>query len=301
MIFFMFFHLIFLQISSRLLELESDVEFYKTICYGLLIIILILAVVVFLQRRRVKKLIIKIAKLDPDDKDAKKALKKPPAKPPVQPKTAPDVLPVSKGMVPPQKLPDPGLLFKFAFQSGNGEQQLEKYINIGQAEGTIKTYSTEIIDNHLSLFLKIIESREKDIYDLPDVLIEEYMVDIRRDGKTLIYYPGLTAYEEMGSRQRIYIRAKEDSEAEDITVKTLDPKNPIRFRIGDRLNQDNKFINGFFEFHLFTQDKKVKTKAGITKIEKVFVVRLYKIYPGFDTGAPNDEGLYPMIDPFVTR
>jgi len=39
---------------------------------------------------------------------------------------------------------------------------------------------------------------------------------------------------------------------------------------------------------------------GIPKIEKNFMIRLYKIYPGYDTGNPNEDGLYPMIDPYAT-
>ena len=30
------------------------------------------------------------------------------------------------------------------------------------------------------------------------------------------------------------------------------------------------------------------------------MIRLYKIYPGYDTGNPNEDGLYPMIDPYAT-
>ena len=56
----------------------------------------------------------------------------------------------------------------------------------------------------------------------------------------------------------------------------------------------------FFEFHLFTLNYDVKTSAGIPKVEKNFCVRLYKIYPGYDTGSPTEDGLYKMIDPFAT-
>ena len=103
----------------------------------------------------------------------------------------------------------------------------------------------------------------------------------------------------MGSRERIYIKEEPDV-AGDPTFPSIDAKQPIRLRIGDRLNQDGKFINGFFEFHLFSQDYEVKTKTNITKIEKNFLLRLYKIYPGYDTGTPTEDGLYPMIDPFTT-
>jgi hypothetical protein len=204
----------------------------------------------------------------------------------------------AKGKVTPKELPDPGLIFKYSLAR---EDQNEKTITIGQTEGNIKTYSTEIIDNHLSINIRIIENkRDQDIYNLPDKLVEEYLLDIRRDGKVLIYYPGLENFREMGSRERIYIK-KEPDETGDPTFPSLEAKQPVRFRLGDRLNQDGKVVRGYFEIHLFTQDYEVKTKAGIPKIEKNFLVRLYKIYPGYDTGAPNDEGLYPMIDPFTSR
>ncbi|MDA3821169.1 MAG: hypothetical protein PF450_00960, partial [Bacteroidales bacterium] len=80
----------------------------------------------------------------------------------------------------------------------------------------------------------------------------------------------------------------------------IQAKQPLRFRIGDRLNQNGKFINGYFEFHLFTQSYEVQTQGGIPKIEKNFMLRLYKIFPGYDTGAQNNEGLYPMVDLFTT-
>ncbi len=102
----------------------------------------------------------------------------------------------------------------------------------------------------------------------------------------------------MGSREKIYVKNEPDV-AGDPTFPSLKARQPIRFRIGDRLNQDDKFVNGFFEFHLFTQEYEVKTSAGIPKIEKNFLIRLYKIYPGYDVSSPDGEGLYPMIDPFT--
>lgn len=153
----------------------------------------------------------------------------------------------------------------------------------------------------MSLYIRIIENRrDQDIYDLPDKIFEEYQVDFRRDSKVLIYFPGLEGYREMGARERIYLKSKPD-ETGDPTFPSLDAKKPIRFRLGDRLDQDGKFTGGYFEFHLFTQDYEVKTKSNIVKIEKNFLLRLYKIYPGYDTGSPTSDGLYPMIDPFATK
>jgi hypothetical protein len=205
--------------------------------------------------------------------------------------------PAAGPAVSPKDLPDPGLVFKYSLAK---ENVVEKTITIGQRDGSIKTFSTEIIDDHLTIFIRIIENtRDRDIYDLPDKISEEYLVDLRRDGKALIYMPGTQSFREMGSRERIYIKAAPD-EAGDPTFPALDAKSPVRFRLGDRLDQDGKFKNGFFEFHLFTQDYEVKTKAGIPKTEKNFLLRLYKIYPGYDTAKSTADGLYPMVDPFTT-
>ncbi len=284
----------FLHLDPRVYELEKELEFHRYIIFAAVLVIIILGIVVYLQRKILDSYkkgdspsLLKRLKPKPKAKAAESA--PPPQQPPA---SAP------KGKVTPKELPDPGLIFKYSLAK---EDQNEKTITIGQTEGNIKTYSTEIIDNHLSINIRIIENkREQDIYNLPEKLTEEYLLDIRRDGKVLIFYPGLENFREMGSRERIYIK-KEPDETGDPTFPAIEPKQPIRFRLGDRLNQDGKFVGGYFEFHLFTQDYEVQTKAGIPKTEKNFLVRLYKIYPGYDTGAPNDDGLYPMIDPFTSR
>jgi hypothetical protein len=284
----------FLHLDPRVYELEKELEFHRYIIFAAILVIIILGLVVYLQRKildsyRKGESPSLLKRLKPKPKAKESA----PVPAPAQPAVG-----SAKGKVTPKELPDPGLIFKYSLAR---EDQNEKTITIGQTEGNIKTYSTEIIDNHLSINIRIIENkRDQDIYNLPDKLVEEYLLDIRRDGKALIYYPGLENFREMGSRERIYIK-KEPDETGDPTFPSLEAKQPVRFRLGDRLNQDGKFVGGYFEFHLFTQDYEVKTKAGIPKIEKNFLVRLYKIYPGYDTGAPNDEGLYPMIDPFTAR
>ncbi len=284
----------FLHLDPRVYELEKELEFHRYIIFAAVLVIVILGLVVYLQRKI----------LDSYRKgDSPSLLKRFKPKPKaVAAETAPQSPPTpasaAKGKVTPKELPDPGLIFKYSLAR---EDQNEKTITIGQTEGNIKTYSTEIIDSHLSINIRIIENkRDQDIYNLPEKIVEEYLLDIRRDGKALIYYPGLENFCEMGSRERIYIK-KEPDETGDPTFEHLEPKQPIRFRLGDRLNQDGKFVGGYFEFHLFTQDYDVQTKAGIPKTEKYFLVRLYKIYPGYDTGAPNEDGLYPMIDPFTSR
>ncbi len=274
------------HVDPRVYELEKDLELYKFIFWGAIIVVVLLLIIVYLQRIAITgykkgkegKILPRLMK----GKEGKKA--------PAVPGTA-------AGVISPGSLPDPGLIFKYSLAK---EHVLDKSITIGQHEGNIKTYSTEVIDHHLTLNIRIIENRrEQDIYDLPDRIFEEYQLDLRRDGKVLLYYPGLQGFREMGSRERIYIK-KEPDETGDPTFDQLEAKAPIRFRIGDRLNQDGKFINGYFEFHLFTQDYDVKTQANIPKTEKNFLIRLYKIYPGYDTGSPTDEGLYPMVDPFRT-
>jgi len=284
----------FLHLDPRVYELEKEIEFHRYIIFAAVIVILLLLLIVFLQRKllagfRKGESPSILGKLKPKDKPAGEKSPAPATPGSSEPK---------KGKVTPKDLPDPGVIFKYTLAK---EDVNEKTIVIGQAEGNIKTYSTEVIDNHLTIYIRIIENkRDQDIYNLPDKIFEEYQVDIRRDGKSLIYYPGLENFREMGSRERVYLK-KEPDETGDPTFPGIDAKQPIRFRLGDRLNQDGKFVGGYFEFHLFTQDYEVQTKAGIPKVEKNFLVRLYKIYPGYDTGAPTDDGLYPMVDPFTTR
>ncbi len=272
------------HVDPRVFELEKHIEFLNMVIWGLVLVIGLLALIVFLQRRSIILYRRSKSAHGAKKKSLVPGIKKPAGKEPPA--------------VSPKQLPDPGLIFKYSLA---GEDVMEKTVTIGQKQGNIKTYSTEIIDDHLSISIRIIENRrERDIYDLPDTIAEEYLLDFRRDGKVLIYFEGLDGYREMGSRERIYVKGEPDVTG-DPTFPDLDAKQPVRFRVGDRLNQDGKFINGFFEFHLFTKDYQVSTKAGIPKIEKNFLLRLYKIYPGYDTGSPTGDGLYPMIDPYTTR
>lgn len=278
----------FLHVDPRVYELEKDIEFYQYILLGAIFVVILLIIIVYLQRRLVTSL---------RGGRSLKGAKKIPGRGKPMPAPEAHAAAHTAARISPKELPDPGLIFKYSLAKENVK---EKMITIGQLEGNIKTCSTEIIDNHLSVFIRIIENRrDRDIYDLPDRIKEEYQLDLRRDGKILIYYPGLEGFREMGSRERIYIKAEPD-ETGDPTFPTIEAKSPIRLRLGDRLNQDGKFVNGYFEFHLFNQDYEVKTKAGIPKVEKNFLIRLYKIYPGYDTGSPTDDGFYPMVDPYTT-
>jgi len=273
-----------------ILSAVSDAKLYLNVIIGMTIAFVILFTAIIVMRKRIKTLRLIVNTGDNINEEQ-------PIKPKVQEKIEIEAVIKAKPKIGQNKLPDPGLIFKYSLAE---ENTLEKMITIGQKEGSIKTYSTEIIDNHLSIFIRILDNkREKDIYDLPDQITEEYMIDLRRDSKLLYYYEGMEGFKPMPSKLRIYLKEKPD-EMGDPTFKTLDPKQPIRFRLGDRLNSDDKFINGFFEFHLFNKEYKVKTTSGIPKTEKNFFIRLYKVYPGYDTGNVSDEGLYPMIDPFKT-
>jgi len=283
----------FLQIDPRIFELKEEVEFYQSIFWGAVIVIALLILVIVLQRylisgmKKGKQPLKLREKLSP-----KKILKRKEKKSKLK-----NVVSASSSSVSPKDLPDPGIIFKYSLAK---EHVKDKLVSIGQTEGNIKTFSTEVIDDHLTVLIRIVENRrDQDIYNLPDKIVEKYQLDLRRYGKVLIYYPGLEGFREMGSRERIYLQAEPD-EAGDPTFPEIPAKQPVRFRIGDRLNQDGKFVNGYFEFHLFTQSYEAKTKAGIPKVEKNFLIRLYKIYPGYDTGAINEDGLYPMVDPFTT-
>jgi hypothetical protein len=277
----------FQQIDPRIYELEKEIDLYRIILAGGILLLIMLVLFVVIQWASLKRI-----RRAADGGEAIDAAPKRNAAVKVkheQPEAKPS--PSVKG----RDLPDPGLVYKFSLSD---EKVTEKLITIGQTEGNIKTFSTEIINDHLSINIRIIDNqREKDIYNLPDKIYEEYILDMRRDGRVLVYYPGLEGYRQMGARERVYIKQEQDA-AGDPTFAAIEAKQPIRLRIGDRLNQDEKFTNGYFEFHLYTQEYEVKTSAGIPKIEKNFMVRLYKIYPGYDMSAPSSDGLYPMTDPF---
>ena len=274
-----------IHFDPRVPSLEEEIEFYHYFVGALLIVILILFFAVLVQRLYLRS-------YRHGENPRKGAILSQNID-----NSLIEEVNLKSALVSPKDLLDPGLIFKYSLAK---ESVTEKTITIGQTNGNIKTYSTEIIDDHLTVYIRILENRrDKDIYDLPDKIYEEYLLDLRRDGKVMIYVPSMDNYREMGSRERIYIKGENDIGG-DPTFPNIEARQPIRFRLGDRLNQDGKFINGFFEFHLFSQNYDVKTSAGIPKVEKNFCVRLYKIYPGYDTGSPNEDGLYTMIDPFAT-
>ncbi len=279
--------MVFQQIDPRVIELEKDIELYKMILGAFVIVFLILSLVIFLLWMSLKK------RIAPEEKGVIKSVlrKGGPAAKSASGKGGP----VPSPSVQSKDLPDPGLVYRYSLAD---EKVTEKLVTIGQTEGSIKTYSTEVLNDHLGINIRIIDNqRDRDIYNLPEKIFEEYILDMRREGRVLIYYPGLEGWKQMGARERFYVKQEPDV-AGDPTFPVIEARQPLRLRIGDRLNQDAKFTKGYFEFHLYTQDYEVKTSAGIPKVEKNFLVRLYKIYPGYDTASPSPDGLYPMADPF---
>jgi len=284
---------------EQIKALEDKVNSYETWVYFLVFVAAILALVTIMQRLTIAKL----RSSDPSQVKYyhKKIKEKPDSKkddlivPDVHTITQTAPIQMNESHAKPKDLPDPGLIFKYVISG----EPAEKIITIGQKEGTIKTFSTEIVDHHLTIMIRALDaSRGQDIYNLPDRIMETYVLDFRREGKALIVLPNTKEVREMGARERIYIQETAD-ESGDPHYPTLESNQPIRFRLGDRLSQEGKFKAGYFEFHLYTKDVESKTKAGIVKVEKQFFLRLFKIYPGYDTAKQNDDGLYPMIDPFA--
>ncbi len=214
--------------------------------------------------------------------------------PVARPAAAPAAPPAPALRYDPKILPDPGLVFRFDLT-----KEPQKRIVVGCTDGTIKTYSTEVLDNHLEIDLRVRKDDDQDIYDQSKPILQRYQVDLRRGGRVMIYYPGSERFREMDSRERLIIQEEPDTSG-DFQFPTLDPKNPIRFQLGDRIRDDGKFVKGYIEFHLFTKPMESE-QAGYKRVDQMFFVRVFKIFPGYDTAHPNEEGLYPMIDPFLSR
>ncbi|TGM59098.1 hypothetical protein [Leptospira vanthielii] len=181
-------------------------------------------------------------------------------------------------------LPDPGLVFKYVIPLTVG-----KVITIGQREGSIVTRSTEVLDHHLTI--------EINAMDTSNLEILSYSLEFRREGKVLLQLPGSKDFREMGVKQNIHI-SKSLSFDEEPCFESLDTNHPLRIRLGSRLNIDGKFKAGYFEFHLFTKDVFEKTASGTKRIEKHFYLKLFKIFPGYDTAGQTKEGLVPMLGRF---
>ncbi len=276
----------FAQIDPRIAELQRELLFRHYIIITAAVVILLLIVLVVLQARIISQSGKKWKPLSWVKR--RRATAKP------RPRTsAPEArYEIRGGIVPPHDLPFPGTALRLSLAR---DLVIEKTAVIGRTEGAIRTYSTEVIERHLGITVKIVEQRRaRDIYGLPEKIYEEYQIDIHHEGKTLISLPAAGGFREMGAWERILIIPEPDGVVE-TSYPALEKKNPVRFRLGQSLHRDGKFARGYFEFHLYTEDTETPTRAGIPKVEKLFYVRLYRIYPGYDTGAATDEGLYPMI------
>ncbi|PJZ85141.1 hypothetical protein [Leptospira harrisiae] len=184
-------------------------------------------------------------------------------------------------------LPDPGVIFKYVVPLN-----VSKIITIGQREGSVITRSTEILDHHLTIDINSV--------DISNLEILSYSLEFRREGKVLLQLPGAKEFVEMGIRDKIHI-TKTLSFGDEPCFESLDSNNPLRFRIGNRISADGKFHSGYFEFHLFTKDVFEKTTNGNKRIEKHFYLKLFKIFPGYDTAGQTKEGLVPMLARFGGR
>lgn len=243
---------------------------------------------VFVLTMKIHKL-----KAGPEPGPAKKKVSRKASAPsPPSEKTAPVV---------PKELLDPGLVYRFRLGQDKSLESQSKRVVIGRHEGQIKTHSTEIIENHLEIEFRIRQDPDRDIYDTDKTLVQMYSVDLRRAGKAMIYFPDQDdkMFREMNSRQRILIQSEPDPEG-DPHYTSIPSSRPLRIQLGDRLRHDGKFVTGYFEFHLFT--KAVEVEAGsYQRMDQDFFLRLYRIFPGYDTSHPSQDGAYPMIDPFLSR
>ncbi len=261
------------QLDPSVIELQKRVIIFRALFLAAAFTSLVLAVVVVMQRISLSR-----------ERKLAGALKSAPVKT-VKRKGA-------KGAVRPAELPDPGLIFRFLPAD---EKTTERVISIGSTSGDIKTCSTEITDSHLKISIRRMNSMDEGRSSGAEI-IDEYIVDLNGEGKALINYPGESSFRPMLPGERIYIMDGSDP-AGGPAYRTIDPRQPVRMRLGNLLNDQNKFVNGYFEFHLFNSEHQ-KTGDNVARLQKVFFVRLYRIYPGYDLSSPDSNGLYPMIPPY---
>ncbi len=266
---------LFSQIDAGVYALEKQIELYRLVLMAMILAVIILIVLCLLQRIYYTRRLVPAAAPALARHGKKKA----------------------RGLragIDPAELPDPGLIFRFALPDDGGDRT----ITIGRNEGSIRTWSTEIINDHLELHvIYYVNLKEQKLYELPDPLYTDYAIELRCRGNVLIHYPGLDGYRRMNSSEKIYITSG-DAFEDRISFNTITAAQPLRFRLGSELGEWDRFISGYFEFHLYLQDHEVEREGGMPGVEKYFMLRLYRIYPGYDVSSPDPEGLYPMIDPF---
>lgn len=266
---------LFSQLDSRVYDLEKQIELYRVVLMAMILAVVILIIICLMQRiyyTRVQAPASAAVRTRRKQKKGGRAIRG----------------------VDPSELPDPGLIFRFALPDDGGD----KLITIGRDEGSIRTWSTEIINDHLELHvIYYVNVKEKKLYELPDPLYTDYALELKARGNVLIHYPGLDGYRRMNPSEKIYITS-EPGDPGRVSFNTINADRPVRFRLGSELGEWDRFISGYFEFHLYLQDHEVEKANGMPSVEKYFMLRLYRIYPGYDVSSPDSEGLYPMIDPF---
>ena len=269
------------QIDSRLYEMERQLEFYRLVLLimSLIVVILIMALliqrIVFVRGRESRENRVK----DSTGKRRGKRLRG------NNPYAGAD----------PASLPDPGNIFRFTHTE---MEPGERVITIGSRHGSIRTWSTEIEDEHLEVHIEEIDdSLERELYQLPERLYAEYRVTLKRSGNVLIHYPGLEGYRRMEQAETIYITRDPDRSGGPC-FESIEARQPVRFRLGRELESWDRFTDGYFEFHLYVQDHETDNERGMPRVGKYFMIRLYRIYPGYDLASPDSDGLYPMLDPF---
>ncbi|PJZ46640.1 hypothetical protein [Leptospira brenneri] len=269
--------------------LEERMNAYETWVFVLVLLVAVLVLISVMQRLTIAKLkSLELFKLKSNSKDVNVLTK--PGFVSTSEVSLPDIhtitqTPVHSAMtIQGKDLPNPGLVFKYQVPLNKN-----KIITIGQREGNVVTFSTDVLDHHLTIDIEAL--------DVSNLEILSYSLEFRREGKVLIQLPGVRDFREMGVKEKVYISKSLSFEGENC-FESFDTNHPIRFRVGNRLGADGKFKVGYFEFHLFNKDVFEKTSSGNKRIEKHFYLKLFKISPGYDTANQTKEGLVPMLTRF---
>ncbi|TGM55153.1 hypothetical protein EHQ91_09430 [Leptospira biflexa] len=181
-------------------------------------------------------------------------------------------------------LPEPGTIYKFSVPSeGN------RLFMIGQREGNVITRSSEVLDHHLTI--------EINPFDQTNEEYLSYQLEFRREGKVLVQLPDGKDFIEMDMKETVLI-SPTPSQEKVPSFSHVSMNSPIRFRLGGKLNVDGKFKLGYLEFHLYMKDILERTSSGTKRKEKQFYLKLFKIFPGYDTARQSRDGIVPMLERF---
>ncbi|NLV66041.1 MAG: hypothetical protein GXY14_00025 [Spirochaetes bacterium] len=266
---------LFSQIDSGAYNIAQQAEQYRVVLTAMILAVVILLIICLLQRIYYTRLRSPVEVAGHAVKPGKTKKRR------------------ARG-IDPSLLPDPGLVFRFALPEDGGD----RLITIGRDRGSIRTWSTEILNGHLELrVIYYINLKDKKLYCLPDPFYTDYVLELVCRGNVLIHYPGIDGYRRMASSEKIFITAEPGAPGI-ISFNNINPTQPVRFRLGSETDEQGRFVSGYFEFHLYLQDHEVERPNGMPAVEKYFMLKLYRIYPGYDVSMPDAEGFYPMIDPF---